>query len=57
MKTWYLLLGIVSALLLISSLPLREFCGPVAGDVARVLGWICLGAYLLLQYKSRKDSE
>lgn len=56
-KTWYLLLGIVSALLLIASFPLREFCGPVAGNVARVLGWIGLGAYLLLQYKGWKETE
>lgn len=57
MKTWYLLLGIVSALLLIGSFPLREFCGPVAGDVARVLGFVGLGAYLLLQYKGWKETE
>ena len=57
MKTWYLILGIAAALLLIGSFFLREFCGPVAGDVARVLGWIGLGAYLLLQYKGIKDSE
>lgn len=57
MKTWYLVLGIVSGLLLIGSLPLREFCGPVAGNVARVLGWIGLGAYLLMQYKGWKETE
>lgn len=57
MKTWYLILIIVTALLLIGSFPLREFCGPVAGDVARVLGWIGLGAYLLLQYKGWKETE
>lgn len=57
MKTWYLVLIIVTALLLIASFPLREFCGPVAGDVARVLGWIGLGAYLLLQYKGWKETE
>ena len=56
-KTWYLLLGIVSALLLIGSLPLREFCGPVAGDISRVLGFVGLGAYLLLQYKGWKETE
>lgn len=57
MKTWYLLLGIVSALLLIGSLPLRELCGPVAGDISRVLGFVGLGAYLLLQYKGWKETE
>ena len=57
MKTWYLLVGIVSALLLIGSLPLREFCGPVAGDISRVLGFVGLGAYLLLQYKGWKETE
>ena len=57
MKTWYLLLGIVSALLLIASFPLREFCGPVAGDISRVLGFVGLGAYLLLQYKGWKETE
>lgn len=57
MKTWYLILIIVTALLLIASFPLREFCGPVAGDISRVLGWIGLGAYLLLQYKGWKETE
>lgn len=57
MKTWYLVLIIVTALLLIASFPLREFCGPVAGDVARVLGWIGLGIYMLLQYKGWKETE
>lgn len=57
MKTWYLILIIVTALLLIASFPLREFCGPVAGDVARVLGWIGLGIYMLLQYKGWKETE
>lgn len=57
MKTWYLILIIVTALLLLGSFPLRAFCGPVAGDVARVLGWIGLGTYLLLQYKGWKETE
>ena len=57
MKTWYLILIIVTALLLIASLPLREFCGPVAGDISRVLGFVGLGAYLLLQYKGWKETE
>ena len=57
MKTSYLILIIVTALLLIASFPLREFCGPLAGDISRVLGWIGLGAYLLLQYKGWKETE
>lgn len=57
MKTWYVVLGIVTALLLIGSFPLREFCSPIAGDVARVLGFAGLAAYLLLQYKGKKDSQ
>ena len=57
MKTWYPILIIVTALLLIGSFPIREFCGPVTWDISRVLGFVGLGAYLLLQYKGWKETE